>query len=822
MAESKFSLSGSGLRYKLLIIEALVFVLPFLMIFYFFYEQEILLDTTQMFVFGAILVLILGGLVILRQIFDKFYDVSRFMRSVVDTGTDVIPDSIQKSTDELQEITDSFNWLLAQFQNTNSQLEQRIFELFTIKELTEAASKVLDINELMRLLLDKAIGVSGAQTGSVFMVDADKDKFRMVAAKGLDFQLQEELLINVKDSPARFVLQDRETILVDDIEKDERIGRPNDPRYASPSFLSMPLFIKEKLVAVLNLSSKETKQVFDRHDKETLSIMINEIGFALENARLHSEVEENLRQLQTHSDELVLTNDQLKQEVSVRKLAEQARRESEVRYRLLVENANDAIFVVQDNVINFPNPITEKLTGYSADQIKKVQFISLVHSKEREWVEYRHQRLLSKEESPSTYTVRILDKFGKVLWVQISSVFIKWKGKPAGLYFLRDITDQKNLEAQFHEAQKMEAIGNLAGGIAHQFNNMLMGIQGNAQLMMLDLSTENPYYLRLKRIEQFVKQGADLTGQLLGFARKGKYEIKPIDINKLVQQTSDIYGRTKKEITIHRSFQKKIWMVEADPSQIEQVMMNIYVYSAQSMPDGGDLFIQSENIEMDEASEKAEELASGLYVKITITDTGVGMDSETQQRIFEPFFTDKDTGLNPGLGLAAAYGIINNHGGLIDVYSEKNKGTTFYIYLPAKEMIAIQEEPVPEELLTGTEVLLMVDDEEMVLEVGKEMLESLGYTILTAKDGKEAIEVYEKNHETIDAVILDMIMPELSGGETFNRLKEINPEIRVLLSSGYGLDDKVQAIMDRGCKAFLQKPFKIEELSQKLRTILED
>ncbi len=820
MAESQFSLSGSGLRYKLLVIEALIFVLPFLMIFYFFYDSSIILGTTQLVVSAAILILILGGLVILRQIFDKFYDVSRFMKSAM--GTDVVPDSVQKSTDELQEISDSFNWLLDQFQNTNSQLEQRIFELFTIKELTEAATKVLDINELMRLLLDKAIGVSGAQTGSVFMVDSNKDKFRMIAAKGLDFSLEEELMVDIQNSPARYVLQDREALMVDDIEKDERIGKPNDPKYASPSFLSMPLFIKEKLIAVLNLSSKESKQVFDTHDKETISIMINEIGFALENAKLHSKVEENLKKLQIHSDELVLANDQLKQEVSVRKLAEQARRESEVRYRLLVENANDAIFVVQDNIINFPNPKTDELTGYSAEQIKKVQFTSLFHSKEREWVEYRHQKLLSKEESPSTYTVRILDKFGKVLWVQISSVYIKWKGKPAGLYFLRDITEQKHLEAQFHEAQKLEAIGNLAGGIAHQFNNMLMGIQGNAQLMMLDLSTENPFYLRLRRIEQFVKQGADLTGQLLGFARKGKYEIKPIDINQVLQQTSEIYGRSKKEITIHQSFHKKIWMVEADSSQIEQVLLNIYVYSAQSMPDGGDLFIQSENVEFDEETERAEELDPGKYVKITISDTGVGMDSETQQRIFEPFFTDKDSGLSPGLGLAAAYGIINNHSGSIDVYSEKNKGTTFYIFLPAKEMVPIPEEPASEELLTGTESLLVVDDEEMVLEVGKEMFESLGYTILIAKDGKEAIEIYEKNHDTIDAVILDMIMPGISGGETFDRLKKINPEIRVLLSSGYGLDDKVQAIMDRGCKGFIQKPFKIVDLSQKLRVILED
>jgi CheY-like chemotaxis protein len=239
------------------------------------------------------------------------------------------------------------------------------------------------------------------------------------------------------------------------------------------------------------------------------------------------------------------------------------------------------------------------------------------------------------------------------------------------------------------------------------------------------------------------------------------------------------------------------------------------------MPDGGDLYIQTENVIIDKDYIKPYKVEPGKYVKISITDTGVGMDESTLQRIFDPFFTTREMGRGTGLGLASAYGIIKNHNGFIDVDSEIGKGTTFSIHLPASEKEVVEDVELHEELFRGTETLLLVDDEDMIVDVGCEIIKKLGYKSLTAKSGEEAIEIYEKNRDKIDMVILDMIMPEMGGGETYNRLKEINPDIKVLLSSGYSINGLATEILDRGCNGFIQKPFKLVDLSKKIRTILD-
>ncbi|GAG21264.1 unnamed protein product, partial [marine sediment metagenome] len=257
-------------------------------------------------------------------------------------------------------------------------------------------------------------------------------------------------------------------------------------------------------------------------------------------------------------------------------------------------------------------------------------------------------------------------------------------------------TEKKRLEAQFQAAQRMEAIGTLAGGLAHDFNNILMGIQGNTSLILLHKTSTHPDYERLKGIEEGVKSGAELTRQLLGFARGGKYEVRPTNLNELIENQNHMFGRTKKEITIRGKYEDKPWTVEVDQGQIEQVLLNLYVNAWQAMPGGGDLYIETENVTLDEDYAKPFNMEPGRYVKISVTDSGVGMDEATQQRIFEPFFTTKEMGRGTGLGLASVYGIIRNHGGIISVYSEKGKGTTFEIYLPVSQRELIKEEELPE------------------------------------------------------------------------------------------------------------------------------
>jgi len=383
-----------------------------------------------------------------------------------------------------------------------------------------------------------------------------------------------------------------------------------------------------------------------------------------------------------------------------------------------------------------------------------------------------------------------------------------------------DITERKRLESQLLQAQKMEAIGTLAGGIAHDFNNILMGIQGIASLMMLDFDPSQPQYERLKLIEDQVKRGADLTKQLLGFARGGRYEVKPTNINEIIEKSSSMFGRTRKEIAVHRKYEKDIWTLEVDQGQMEQVFLNLYVNAWQAMPGGGSIYLETQNVVLEEHDHLPGLNRPGRYVKVSVSDTGMGMDEKTRERIFDPFFTTKGIGRGTGLGLAMVYGIIKGHGGVIHVYSEPGHGTTFHIHLPASEKSVVKEKTVSGAILKGTETILLVDDEKMVLEVSKEILESLGYRVFAAGSGQEAIGVYMEKKGRIDLVILDMIMPGMSGGETFDRLREIHPGIAVLLSSGYSVNGQAQEILDRGCRGFLQKPFTTEILSKKIRETL--
>jgi len=541
--------------------------------------------------------------------------------------------------------------------------------------------------------------------------------------------------------------------------------------------------------------------------------------------------EEELDQYRSHLEELVeertaallVANDNLREEISERKRSELALRESEEKYRLLVENSNDAIFVIQDGQVTFHNPKALQLSSEMKIDISRQPFFDFIHPDDKNAVLRWYKRCLQGGDTPGTYTFKLVDSFGREHWVEINAVLINWEKKIAALNFLRDITAQKALEVQLHQAQRMESIGTLAGGIAHDFNNLLMGIQGNASVMMLDIPSESSLHENIKSIQRCVKSGSNLTKQLLGFARGGKYVVKPTYMNEVLNRTAHIFGRTRREIKIHRRYRKDIWIVNVDIGQIEQVLLNLYVNAWQAMPDGGDLHLETDNIHLDKAYVFAKpfDVKPGRYVKISITDTGLGMDESVQQRIFEPFFTTKAIGQGTGLGLASAYGIVKNHGGIITCYSAIDIGSTFNVYLPAYAR-GKGEIPNPiQESLKGTETVLLVDDEKLIVEVTKKMLVSLGYDVLTAKSGKEAISIFNKEHDSIGLVILDMIMPYMSGKEVFDQMKKIDPHVRVLLASGYSIKGQAQEIMDRGCGGFIQKPFDTVELSRKIREILD-
>jgi len=446
--------------------------------------------------------------------------------------------------------------------------------------------------------------------------------------------------------------------------------------------------------------------------------------------------------------------------------ASDAVRESERKYRELVELLPQTVFEINEdeNIISM-NQHGLRATGYTWEDFHTSVTVSdLVIPEDRERLRNDVVRIMQGEAKDIGFEYTALRKDGKTFPIIAYAAPIITEGNPTGIRGISiDITERKRLESQLLEAQKMEAVGTLAGGIAHDFNNLLMGIQGYASLMLLDVPPDHPHYEKLKNIESQVRSGADLTRQLLGFARGGRYETKPVDLNEIAQKTVTIFGRTKKDIPIRTKFQDVLWTVKADKSQIEQVLLNLYVNAWQAMPAGGDLFVETRNVILEEHDAVTLDIIPGRYVMLSVTDNGVGMDRATMERIFEPFFTTKEMGRGTGLGLASVYGIARGHGGTVTVTSEKHQGSTFYLYLPASEEPPVEKADSEGKIIKGQETLLLVDDEEMIIEITRTILENLGYRVYVARNGEEAVELYRQKSGEIDLVILDIVMPKMNG-----------------------------------------------------------
>jgi len=491
-------------------------------------------------------------------------------------------------------------------------------------------------------------------------------------------------------------------------------------------------------------------------------------------------------------------------------------------YRSLLNSSADAIIIYDlEGRAEYINPVFTQIFGWTLEELKgkRIPFLPEI---ERESTMAIIKDLVEKGTPCHGFETKRYTKDGRLLEVSISaSRYDDHKGNSAGtLVILRDLSEKKKFEAHMQYVERMRAVSTLAGGIAHDFNNLMMGMLGNISLILYEIEPSHPYYGNLKNIERLIQSGSKLTKQLLGYARKGKYEVKPINLNQIVKDNSETLGRTRKNITIHREFAQDLFPVKADESQIEQVLINLYINAADAMPDGGDLFLQTMNVTHREMKNKSYDPKPGNYVLLQVTDKGTGMDEKTIERIFEPFFTTKEMGRGSGLGLASVYGIIKGHGGYIDVDSEKGHGTTFLIYLPATDQSVQKTMETDERIIKGDETVMLVDDEEVVIDVGVQLLKKLGYNVLEAGSGKEAIRVFSEKRDKVDIVILDMIMPDIGGGEVYDRIKEIDPKVRVLLSSGYSIDGQATDILERGCNGFVQKPFNMKVMSTKIREIL--
>jgi PAS domain S-box-containing protein len=497
---------------------------------------------------------------------------------------------------------------------------------------------------------------------------------------------------------------------------------------------------------------------------------------------------------------------------------------SETRYRALMEHAQDAMFVNdEDGIVQEVNRAAEALVGATRGQIVGRTFLESLPIEDREPVLGEFRKTLEHGRTLELLQVRIQRPDGTIVPAEATASVVEIGGKPFVVTLLRDVSERNAMAEQLRMGQKIEAVGQLAGGVAHDFNNLLTAILGYSQLLAPELRGNPEHFAAIEEIRKAGERAAGLTRQLLAFSRKQILEPKALDLNEIVHHIQELLSRLiGEDIQVMMNLDPALGTVRADAGQIEQVIMNLAVNARDAMPRGGHLSLETANVELDETYTQTHiPVQPGLYVMLAVSDTGAGMDEATRERIFEPFFTTKEKGHGTGLGLSTVYGIVKQSGGYIWVYTEPGRGTTFKVYLPR---VQVPAEPfvVPEPAslpAVGNETILLVEDEESVRALVRRALEASGYRVLEAADGGEAVEIARS--QSVDLLLTDMVLPGMGGSEIAARIRDIHPRAKVLYTSGY-TDDVIvrRGLMERGA-AFLEKPFTPNVLARRVRAVLD-
>ena len=498
--------------------------------------------------------------------------------------------------------------------------------------------------------------------------------------------------------------------------------------------------------------------------------------------------------------------------------------ESEQQFKSLSENAPIVICTMDpQGVFTYVNPEWGNVLGHPRENVVGRHYSEFVMPYNLDDYTEAFRKVRDDMEILSGFRIKLLHADGSRRFFSISaSPNVDAEGKVANIIcLLKDLTGERELQAQLFQSQKMEAIGTLAGGVAHDFNNLLMGIQANISLVRMDIGQDSRCAERLDRIEHQIQTGASLTHQLLGYARKGKYRPTLLCLNQLIQETMSAFARTRKQLTIHFDLLQNLPRVHADRGQMELVLLNLLINASDAMPDGGTLTVVTDMKTLSPAIKQPIELAPGDYVHLRIADTGTGMDEQTLERIFEPFFTTKEMGRGTGLGLASVYGVVKNHKGAITVSSKPGEGTTFHLYFQAAAD-ACHIPAHPQQLHSGKGGILLVDDEPELLQAGTALIENLGYCVTATDNGPDALSHLSQNPDSFDLVILDMIMPGMGGRELYGHIRRLFPKIPILLSTGFSDAAGTTEMLSHRCSDMICKPYTAEALSQKINKMMLD
>lgn len=710
----------------------------------------------------------------------------------------IAPWRLAKATiQELEQDKELLREKYAEVRGLNIQLKSQLDRLVSLQEASKAILSTLDIDELLTLILQGLVDVSVLDRAAIFLVDEEREELFFAHAVGTDPSYVEDVrsysvpLTKEANILAR-VVQTGEPELVDDVAA-SNINKENPliKRFQPEAFIALPLKVRGKVLGVLVGDQEKSGGKVISTEKDFLISFSNQIAIAIHNANLYRKLEESERQ-----------------------------------YRELVENAHEGIWVVDENgLITFANQRLSAILGY--DEMLGRNINELVPSdKKRVLLNLLVQNmrgLVAQEE------IEMLCNDGKLVSAIISSVPViegdRYKGSFA---MVTDITDKKRMETKLLHQQKMESIGTMAGGIAHDFNNILTGVLGYASLLKHRLQEEPETQRFVEIIESSSLRAADLVRQLLAFSRGTQPEdLQVVYPNRVIRETARLLeSSVGKDVVLELDLNPHIPPIAANATQVQQAILNLCLNARDAMPNGGKISISTAEVDLDgDLASAYQDLAAepGKYICIRVADDGSGIPEENLDKIFDPFFTTKEVGKGSGLGLAMVYGIVQNARGYVQVQSEEEKGTEFNLFFRVAS--GKEQEPTLGQLkpgLEGNETILLVDDEPMVRDLGTEILRGYGYQVIEAADGLEALEIFNHKRAEIDLVILDLLMPKLSGKETLERLRQLDSTLKILICSGYGTrEPESQLLAGDRQTPLVHKPFKPEELVYAVRKILD-
>lgn len=679
-----------------------------------------------------------------------------------------------------------FGFLIVYFTlNYGRLLEEQKQELIAINTIAAAVNRSVEINYVLENALHEVKRLLDVDFAWIYHVEGNR--LSLKAMRGEEGQSAAIIKPGamIDDESLGWVRAPR-------IEQRTKKGKKGTEwKYGDvAAWASVPMLMKDRFAGVIVVASSYTEN-FTQKQTDLMAAIANQIGVALENAGLFDRL-----------------------------------RKSEERYMDLFEHSPDMYHIVnREGIIISCNQTEADRLGYRKDELIGEPVLKLYPGTYAADAQRLLTEIFDNNYEVSGLEEQMVTKAGELIDVSVNtSIIYGEERKPLFMRAVaRDITEKKKLESKILHAQRIDSIGNLAGGVAHDFNNILTSILGSTAIMKRKMKKTDPWFRFADIIETAAKRGAGLTRQLLTFARKGATQFRPVMVNDIIEETLHLFERSvEKAIEIRTELAGELTVINGDDGQIQQALLNLLINARDAMPEGGTIMVKSEVLNFDDLPQKPiGESRSGEFVGVSVIDTGIGMDRQTQQHIFEPFFTTKDQGKGTGLGLSVVYGVVNSHEGFITVQSNVGKGSMFSMYFPLlTDKEKLHRSAKNRKLARGKEKVLVVDDEEHVGEVISGMLADLGYEVSTVQSGKEAIELLKRKRR-FDLIVLDMNMPTMGGRETFYRLKELQPEIRVIISTGYSDTSLDGSPLRQVVDGVLQKPYQMEELSQTVRAALE-